>query len=300
MPKPAKAPTVVFVTDRIKDKPSDAALLADADDKFPHGMKDPELFAQPDHCPIQTPAEFAKDFHQSDLWRLGVHEAGHALASLLFVGRVDVLTLTSIDGCEGLGHSYSCGAHGEDGCKVSVGGLAAERLVEGKPFDIGGFSSDMKNARADLRDAGFPEDFIDVKSQDIYRRVQRIFAKDWCPALMAVASALVRCGVISGERFHKIISDAQEGASKVKQAGLFKSLQDVQILTRVGAPHIDRVRFAKDQTAALECMFGELTKAHAWDRAAAEPGIGAFEIIRREVERNHADIRAQEHARGER
>ena len=27
MPKPAKAPAVVFVTDRIKDKPSDAATL---------------------------------------------------------------------------------------------------------------------------------------------------------------------------------------------------------------------------------------------------------------------------------
>lgn len=151
MPKTIKAPSVIFVTDRIKDKPGDAALIADAENKFPHAMDKPELYAQPDHCPIQTPADFAEDFHQSERWRLGIHEAGHALASLLFVGRVDVLTLTSIDGCEGLGHSYSCGAHGEDGCKVSVGGLAAERLVEGKPFDIGGFTNDMKNARPDLR-----------------------------------------------------------------------------------------------------------------------------------------------------
>lgn len=263
MPKPEKAPAVVFVTDRIKDKLSDAqkahaSLLAelkemsrlpagdDADDEFTpiERSESPEQFAPPAVCPIRIPKEFKSDWVRSNMFRLGIHEVSHSLAGQLFAGYVDAVMLTEIAG-GGAGRSYGRGGFGEDGARVSLAGLAGERLVEGEPLPMEGFRVDVENARKDLRDAGIPEDCIDTKMQQIYGQLQRSF-QNWLPAIVDAAIALTKRGILDGKTLFSIFSAAQKNADRAGSATFVKSFTNVQIdFGKAGEYRQDVVRFAK-------------------------------------------------------
>ena len=77
MPNPEKAPAVIFVTDRLKDKPSDAAEQADADDKFQVTTIELHeatlLFKPPLYRPIEPPAEIFTDFMKRQKFIVAVH-----------------------------------------------------------------------------------------------------------------------------------------------------------------------------------------------------------------------------------
>lgn len=263
MPKPGKAPAVIFVTDRIRDKHSDAqnahaGLLAelremsrlpaedDAGDEFtPIELnKSPEQFAQPAVCPIRIPKEFQSDWVRSNMFRLAVHEISHSLAGQLFAGYVDAVMLTEIAG-GGAGRSYGRGGFGEDSARVSLAGLAGERLVAGEPLPMEGFRVDVENARKDLRDAGIPEDCIDTNMQQIYQQLQRSF-QSWLPAIVDAAIALTKRGILDGKTLFSIFSDAQENADRAGSATFVKSFPNVQIDFGKGDEYRqDVVRFAK-------------------------------------------------------
>lgn len=267
MPKPAKAPAAVFVTDRIKEKRSDAEqahaafiaelakisrrpasdadMLDDADDGDAVDLnKTPEQFAPPAVCPIRIPKEFKSDWLRSNMFRLAVHEISHSLAGQLFAGYVDAVMLTEIAG-GGAGRSYGSGGFGEDSARVSLAGLAGERLVEGEPLPMEGFRVDVENARKDLRDAGTPGDCIDTKMQQIYGQLQRCF-QSWLPAIVDAAIALTKRGVLDGKTLFGIFSAAQENADGAGSATFVKSFPNVQIDFGKGDEYRqDVVRFAK-------------------------------------------------------
>ncbi|MFZ4479695.1 MAG: hypothetical protein ACOYNZ_07360 [Rhodoferax sp.] len=245
MPKPAKAPAAIFVTDRIKDKLSDAqrahaGLLAElakmslpadnnADDEFTpiELSKSPEQFVQPALCPIRIPKEFKSNWLRSNMFRLGVHQISHSLAGQLFAGYVDGVVLAEIAG-GGAGRSYGRGGFGEDGARVSLAGLAGERLVAGEPLPMEGFRNDVESARKDLRDAGTSEDYIDFRMQQIYQQLQHTF-QSWLPAIVDAATALTKRGVLDGKALFSIFSDAQENADGAGSATFVKSFPTVQI-----------------------------------------------------------------------
>lgn len=302
MPKPAKATAVVFVTDRIKDKPSVTALLANDDPS-----ESPVQFAPPAVCPIQIPNEFQSSWLRSNMFRLACHEVSHSLAGLLFAGRIDGVVLTEIDG-GGAGRSYGYGGFGEDGARVGLAGIAGERLVQGKTLPMEGFRNDVETARKDLRDAGTPEDCIDAKMQEIYQQLQHTF-QSWLPAIVDAATALTNRGILDGTALFRIFSAAQENADEAGRATFTKSFQSVQIGDSKGEYYQDVVRFANAQrmlskaqsspfTAMAEQLDhlardNDLHKAAVLDRAASLKGLTAHEVSKLEVLRNRAATRAR-------
>ncbi len=118
---------------RSDDIPTPEQITAD----FPDDQDDkPTLFPPPAYRPIEIPMEFREDSLLSDTFRLATHEIGHALGNLLYAGRVDAVVLTASVASGGMGRSYGHGGTGEDGARVSLAGLAAERLVAGTPLDL--------------------------------------------------------------------------------------------------------------------------------------------------------------------
>lgn len=295
---PAPAKKLVFVTNRLANRPPDAAALAELEARFPpdHLPDQPEPFAQPAYCPIQIPAEFSGDAFKRDMFRLGVHESAHALSSLLFCGSVDLITLAGVDG-GGIGHSYAHGGNGREGARVSLAGLAAERLIAGEPLGLEGFDVDIRNATNDLRDAGIHEDRIKDELQTVYRQVSRLFAEGWTHALTQAATALVNRGALDGNAFYGIISRAQRDSHAAGRPGLFKALHDVQVGAGKGTPHIDRVSFPTSPMDTLTKSMDVIARAQHRERVQAlhgaidQPGISAHEVARREVLRNRADQR---------
>ena len=251
MPKPEKAPAAVFVTSRVKDKLSDAemahaGLLAelkkmsqipasesetlDDDDVeiVAIGPNTPrDQFPQPAVCPIRIPKEFKLNWLQSNMFRLAIHEVSHSLAGQLFAGYVDAVMLTQIDG-GGAGRSYGRGGFGEDSARVSLAGLAGERLVEGEPLPMEGFRVDVENARKDLRDAGTPEDQIYARMTQIFLQLQHCF-QSWLPAIVDASIALTKRGILDGKTLFEIFSAAQENAAEAGSATFVKSFPNVQI-----------------------------------------------------------------------
>ena len=201
-------------------------------------------FTQPNRTPIQIPAKFATTGLKSRMFRLAIHECGHALANLLFCGGVDGVMLTSIDG-GGCGMSYGLNGNGVDGARVSLAGLAAERLVAGDPLPIEGFKSDIERAQQDLRDIATLEVDIGPKMIEVYQQLQDTFATSWTAALCEGATQLTRRGVLSGEALWEIFSDSQKKAADIGGMTFAKAHPCVSVGMGSTAPHVDTVMFPK-------------------------------------------------------
>ena len=201
-------------------------------------------FTQPSRTPIQIPAQFANDRQKSRMFRLAVHELGHALSNLLFCGGVDGVLLTAIDG-GGCGMSYGLNGSGEDGCRMNLAGLAAERLVAGDPLPVEGFQKDIERAQQDLRSIATLEVEIGPRMVEIYASLQDTFATSWTAALSEGATQLTRRGVLSGKALFEIFNDSQKKAADMGGLTFAKSFQHTSIGFGNGAPHQDIVMFPK-------------------------------------------------------
>ena len=300
MPKPPKAPAVVFITkppakvtaplpdsDFDSDPPFDGfAPTLDQDEK-------PLLFQPPLVRPISTPSEFDSE-EKSNLFQCAVHEAGHAIGSLIVCQRVHSLTVASINGSV-RGSAFSSSAHGEDAAIVDLAGIAAEQLVAGAGDCHSGAQTDIKLAREHLRDDNVPEGMIDRILQDIHRELQRAFTRDWLPGIKAAASELARAGILDKEGFIELVAMGQREA--VQAGSLQKSLTEIR--AAVGTLHKSTDPF-ETLAKSLE-NYGRANdqanlqrRVHQLDRAISQPGITAHEVSRREAMRNHADLRAQQ------
>lgn len=288
MPKVKK---ILFVTPRLAVRPSDEAIHNELLDAFSESAEvtAPEKFPQPDYPPIQIPQEFQDDDLQADTFRLAVHEIGHALANLLYSGRVDAVVLTSSVTGGGVGRSYGNGGTGEDGARLCLGGLAAERLVEGTPLDLSGFTSDIEMARTDLRLVKVHEAAIDARAQELYLEVQRTFAKKWTTAILHAATALTKRGILDGKTLFELFSQAQEYAA---DAGLLKSFSNVVVGNGTGPSHIDTVKFRLKHFDALAKSIKLSNQADCLKKSLNEPGLSALEVVKRSVVAVHLQRRA--------
>lgn len=223
MPKSAKTPAAVFVTDRIKDKPSAAASLADADDKFPV-----LLFPPPSYRPIEPPAEIFTDYMKQQKFIVAVHEVGHALASMMVCRPTQALTVTEIN-VSVRGGVNTTDAHGEDAAIVDMGGIAAEQLVIGSGDCHAGAATDIKAARQALRDDRIPEGQINQVLQDIHAELLNVFERDWLPGIVFVATKLAQVNVLDWEGFVELMAQGQRRAfqaGSLKKAANLLSMHD--------------------------------------------------------------------------
>lgn len=287
-----KVKSVLFVTSRLAARPSDEAIHNELLDKFAESAvaTAPQKFPQPDYPPIQIPQEFQDDDLQADTFRLAVHEIGHALANLLYSGRVDAVVLTSSVTGGGVGRSYGNGGTGEDGARLCLGGLAAERLVEGLPLHLSGFTTDVEMARTDLRLVKVHEAAIDARAQELYFEVQRTFAKKWVAAITHAATALTRRGILDGNTLFQMFSQAQEYAD---DAGLLtKAFQNVQVGNGTGPSHVDTVKFRVKHFDALAKSIKLSNQADVLKKSLSEPNLSALEVVKRAVVADQLQRRA--------
>lgn len=287
MPKPK----ILFITKRLPNRPTDEAIQHELREKFPDTASLPAgPYPQPDHCPIEIPLEFRGDQLLADTFRLAVHEASHALANLLWAGRVDAVVLTSSVEGGGAGRSYGWGGNGEDGARVCVAGVAGERLIQGVPLSISGFKSDIESARADLRFAKVPEKYLDERAQSLYREVQKTFSKDWVPALTAAATELTKRGILGGKTLLEIFSNAQADSNRAGM--LAKAFSNIQIGTGTGNCHIDTVpnRASEFDKLANEIKYG--AQADMLKKSISDRSLSALEVIKRSVVIDHLERRA--------
>lgn len=164
-------------------------------------------------------------------WRLAVHECGHALAGILFGSLPVVVRLVDFDG-GGEGHAGTSESDGLARAKVSLAGLAAERLISGEPLPLEGFGDDIRNARASLIETGVSEENVDGKMQRLYVELQRTFAEGWIHSLRAMANELDRTGFLSSDQICNLIAGAQ-GRTMTKS---FHASEPAR-------QHVDRITF---------------------------------------------------------
>lgn len=287
MPKPK----ILFITKRLKSGPTDDTIQHELREKFPEAAFVPvEPYPQPDHCPIEIPLEFRDDQLLADTFRLAVHEASHALANLLWAGRVDALVLTSSAEGGGAGRSYGWGGSGEDGARVCVAGVAGERLVQGAPLSISGFKSDIESTRADLRVAKVPENYLDERAQSLYREVQKTFSKDWVPAITAAATELTKRGILDGKTLLAIFSDAQADSNRAGM--LAKAFSNVQIGNGTGKAHVDMVTFRLNHFDALAKSIKFSQQAETLKSSLTDQNLSAVEVVQRSIVADHFERRA--------
>ena len=285
MPKPK----ILFITKRLPNRPTDDAIQQELQEKFPQAASLPaEPYPQPDHCPIELPLEFRDDQLLSDTFRLAVHESSHALANLLWSGRVDAVVLTSSVEGGGSGRSYGWDGDGEDGARVGVAGMAGERLIQGVPLPISGFKSDIESARADLRTAKVRENDLDERAQSLYREVQKTFSKDWVPALTAAAIELTKRGILDGKTLLGIFSNAQADSNRAGM--LAKAFSNVKIGT--GKAHVDLVTFRLNHFEALAKSIQLSRQANTLKSSLTDPNLSAVEVLQRSIVADHLERRS--------
>lgn len=287
MPKPK----LLFITKRLPSRPTDDATQQELRAKFPDAASLPaEPYPQPDHCPIEIPLEFRDDQLLADTFRLATHEASHALANLLWAGRVDAVVLTSSVEGGGAGRSYGWGGSGEDGARVCVAGVAGERLVQGAPLPISGFKADIESARADLRFAKVPENYLDERVQSLYREVQNTFSKDWVPAISVAATELTKRGILDGKTLFEIFSNAQADSNRAGM--LAKAFSNVQIGTGTGKAHVDTVAFRLNHFDALCKSIKFSQQADTLKSSLTDPNLSAVEVVQRSIVADHLERRS--------
>lgn len=293
MPKPAKAPAVVFVT---KNPTPSATGIPSREFKENFAkLEEPDLlFPPPAYRPIETPKEFTDSEDQRNRFRCAAHEIGHGLACMFVCREMQALTITTLNGST-RGSAFSSDSHGEDGAIVDLGGICAEQLVVGSGDCDRGAATDIRQARQRLRDEGTSESLIEPILQSIHRELQLTFKRDWLPAIKLAAIKLTHVGVLDWEGFIELVAMAQRNSYLADP--LRKSLDSIK--AGIGTLHKTTNPFEllvkSLRTVARDT---DRHKAQVLDNAASLKGLTAHEIAKLETLRNHADTRAQEHARG--
>jgi len=263
MPKPAKAPAAVFVTDHIKDKLSDAAL-ADADDKFqviPVNLNEPTLlFKPPMFRPIEPPAEIFDTFMKRQKFIVAVHEVGHALASMMVCRPTQALTVAELNGSV-RGGANTTDAHGEDAAIVDMGGIAAEQLVIGSGDCHAGAATDIKSARQALRDDRVPESMINRVLQDIHAELLNVFERDWLPGIVFVATKLAQVNILDWDGFVELMARGQRRAF---QAGSLRKAAN--LLETHDTLHKSILRAKKSGSSEIQALANDLRASMAAKR----------------------------------
>ncbi|MEI6737518.1 MAG: hypothetical protein WCL29_03465 [Pseudomonadota bacterium] len=278
------------------------------------------LFSPPEYQPIEPPANIDTD---EKLYRYesAVHEVGHALCALIVCKEVKCLTVAFINATV-RGSAFSEDAFGEDAAIIDIGGVAAEQLVNGAGDCISHSQVDIYKAKEHLRDIHLPESQIVSVMNSIHKELQRVFATDWIRGIKLAAEKLSQVGILDGNSFVELMARGQRDAylgksftlennllslkkclSNAKFELLNKSTNQGNPMKRHPTIRTNEVLFVKSNKPnpyqKLHKALGELAERRPdlviaqLHKETSEPGIGAHEVARREVMRNHADLRAR-------
>lgn len=282
---------VVFVTDP-KIKVAPAAIAAERFEENFAAL--PEPFPPPIYPPLTIPSEF-DTYEGRQTFTVAVHEVGHGLGNLIFCNWSDALTVQFINGAA-IGASFAKNSKpGINGACIDLSGMVAEQLVRGAASAIAGAATDIKMARENLRDAGIPEDEIDLEMAAIHKEMQRIFIKDWLPGIRGAATRLAQNGILSPEAFIEILTNAQHSAhaAGTLQKSLDGSRSFIDTLHKSGRVKISGSFESLVKSLATVARDNNRRKAQVFDKAANLKGLSAHEVSKLEALRNHADLRSR-------
>lgn len=211
------------------------------------------LFRPPVFRPIEPPADFDTDAKKY-IFQCAVHEIGHGLGCMVVCREVQALTVTYINGAV-RGSAFSTDSQGEDGAIVDLSGIAAEQLVVGSGDCHAGATTDIKQARQNLRVDRVPESQIEPVMQDIHAELQRMFSSDWLPGIKLAADKLARVGVLDWSGFIELLARGQRLAY---QAG---SLQKAaNLLGTHDALHKSIQRLKKSTPSAFDMLANDIKR----------------------------------------